>query len=141
VYNHNYQQEVEEESLLTQEELSISCAYNGFSMNLRFMNDNVFTQLRDNPKLILQKATYNSCHQTVILLLFQNMTKALSRLYQRCSIHMQRNVWTKFGIKAAANVEKVAATFSIQIEEELLTEIGNISGRARTYLELFKKYH
>jgi hypothetical protein len=46
----------------------------------------------------------------------------------------------KFGIKASTNVARVAATFSARIKEELLKEIGNVSQRARNYLENIEKH-
>jgi transposase-like protein len=54
-----------------------------------------------------------------------------NNLSTHCVIHIQRNVWQKFGIKASTNVARVAATFSARIEEEFLKEIGNVSQRAR----------
>jgi hypothetical protein len=55
------------------------------------------------------------------------------------AIHIQRNVWTKYGINASANVGKLGATSSVCIEEELLTETEKISTRQRTYLEAIEK--
>jgi hypothetical protein len=58
-----------------------------------------------------------------------------NNLSTHCAIHIQRNVWTKFGIKASTNVARAAETFSARIKEELLKEIGNVSQSARIYVE------
>jgi transposase-like protein len=52
-----------------------------------------------------------------------------------CAIHIQRNVWTKFGHKAAASVVNIAKTFSARIEDSLLEELEKLSRPARVYLE------
>jgi MULE transposase domain len=63
-----------------------------------------------------------------------------NNLSTHCVIHILHNVWQKIGIKASTNVARVAATFSARMEEELLKETGNVSQRARNYLEDIEKY-
>jgi hypothetical protein len=50
-------------------------------------------------------------------------------------------MWTKYGIKALANFEKVATTFSASIEEDLLTEIGMFRKELEFIWKISKSTH
>jgi hypothetical protein len=48
-----------------------------------------------------------------------------------CAVHIQQNVWTKYGVKASSNVPAFAACFSQT--DELLAEVEVYSRATRVY--------
>jgi Transposase, Mutator family len=83
---------------------------------------NLFTFVSDRDKGLMEalRLYFNDNHAT------------------HCSIHLQRNVETKFDKVAARNIHSISSSFSMREVQQYFTELENHSKQAKEYVDSFE---